>query len=117
MIFENETFYQWILRAIPTIDESIKLNYYHTLLPDDPSPIVIHSHAAQCSIVISGKGYTELNGIQSSISTGSIVLIEAGMSHKFWADCEPLTLFHIHLPYETMDSDREVLGNDFSRHM
>lgn len=117
MIFENEAFYQWILHTIPSIDENIKLNYYHTLLPDDPSPVVIHSYTSQCSIVISGTGYTELNGVQTPISPGSIVLIEAGMSHKFWTDCEPLTLFHIHLPYETMDSDRYVLGTDFSRHI
>ncbi len=117
MVIENETFFEWVKKAVETIEGELVANYSHILYANDNSPVIVHHKTAQCTVVISGSGYAEIAGLEYSIHTGSIILANAGDSHKFWTNDEPLRLFHIHIPYETMNDDRSIIsGDDFIRH-
>ena len=98
-------------------NKDYKHNYFHTLTDKDASPVVVHSETGQITVVVSGKGFTEVNGISYEIQEGSIVLVDAMKKHKFWCEKDSIVLFHIHAPYETMFSDRIVIeGQDFEVH-
>lgn len=117
MVFENKYFFEWVKKSIDNIDEELAPNYYHTLDASDNSPTIIHHNTAQCTVVIKGEGFTEISGKEYSIKTGSIILANAGESHKFWTNSQPLVLFHIHIPFESIYDDRSIVsGNDFKRH-
>ena len=86
--------------------------YYHTLKPNDNSPIVVHKETNQLTTVISGTGNVFLNGKEEHVSQGSIIFIEAGMTHEFIATSDELVLFHIHIPDEGRDNDRYIVNGE-----
>ena len=92
-------------------------NYYHTLNPDDEKPVVVHHVTAQCTLVLSGSGTVILDGDRYRIHENSIILVDAGVTHQFLAETA-LTLFHIHIPFETEYTDRDIIsGDDFILHL
>lgn len=94
-----------------------KGRYFHTLTPEDNSPIVVHKKTNQLTYVISGEGTIILNGEAKKIETGNSFFVEAGMTHQFRAYSEELTLFHIHIPDEGRDNDRFIVeGDDYNRY-
>lgn len=99
------------------IDYDKKGRYYHTLHKNDNSPTVVHKHTNQYTYVIAGKGKIFINGIEKEIVDGDSFFIEAGEHHRFLADSEEMTLFHIHIPDEGRDSDRYIVqGEDYDRY-
>lgn len=91
--------------------------YYHTLSPSDNSPVVVHKSTNQITYILNGNGKVVLNSKAKRIKKGDIVLINAGVTHQFFAKSAELTLFHIHLPDEGRDSDRFIVqGEDYNRY-
>ena len=94
-----------------------KGRYFHALHPGDNSPTVVHKQTNQYTFVIAGSGRVFLNGVESTISEGQGVFVEAGVCHRFLADSEEMILFHIHLPDEGRDLDRFIVqGEDYDRY-
>lgn len=92
--------------------------YYHTLTKEDNSPVVIRDHTDQITYVVEGSGTVYLNGKEQNISSGNILLIEAGTTIRFIANSERLTLFHLHIPDSGREDDRRILeGKDIDRYM
>lgn len=90
--------------------------YAHMLYPEDAKPLVIHKETYQITVVLSGSGHVVVNGDLQAISENDLIFIEANKTHQFMA-ATPLTLFHIHIPFETENSDRYIIqGKDFILH-
>lgn len=117
-VFSDKHFCDFLRRSLTNISiHGFTENYYHTLASDDEKPVVIHHSTAQCTVVLSGNGTVILDGMKYHVQANDIILIDAGVTHQFLANTK-LSLFHIHLPFETMDSDREVIsGNDYIPHL
>jgi|GEM_PF-1879247 len=97
-------------------DYSKKGRYYHTLLPNDNSPVVIHKQTNQLTTVLKGNGKVVLNGEEKIISSGQTVFIEAGTLHQFLVESSEMVLFHIHVPDTGRDEDRYIVeGEDYNR--
>lgn len=91
--------------------------YFHSLRPDDNSPVVVHKQTNQYTYIIAGEGRVFLNGVEHRIVTGDGIFIEAGTNHRFIADSAEIMLFHIHIPDEGRDSDRYIVqGDDYERY-
>lgn len=90
--------------------------YFHHLTEADNSPVVVHNVTNQLTFVVQGHGTAYLNDEIYKIEKKDILLIEAGTTHRFTAGEEGLTLFHIHIPDDGRDNDRNVLeGEDYNR--
>lgn len=90
--------------------------YFHKLTHSDNSPTVVHKKTNQLTYVIRGSGYIWLDGVQLEISKGMPIFIPANTCHRFAANEEELTLFHIHIPDEGREIDREIIeGADYHR--
>lgn len=93
-----------------------KGRYFHTLTPNDNSPIVVHEFTNQLTYVISGNGIVFLDGTEKRICNKDCFFVEAGIKHRFVALSDELTLFHIHIPDEGRDEDRFIVsGDDYDR--
>lgn len=118
MVIQCEEMWEWcknIMIELKTLP--YKSNYYHTLYPQDGSPVIMHANTSQITVVISGTGYTEVDGTLFSLKEGSVVFVDKGKTHKFWCEEKELCLFHIHVPCETMFTDRVLIeGADFEVH-
>lgn len=91
--------------------------YYHSLTPEDNSPIIVHKKTNQLTYVVKGEGVVVLNGKEEKIIEGSSILVEAGVTHQFKVYSDELTLFHIHIPDEGRDNDRYIVeGDDYNRY-
>lgn len=91
--------------------------YYHTLTPEDNSPVAIHDNTNQITYIVTGSGTAYLNGVEQKVKAGNIFLIEAGTTMRFIANSEGLTLFHIHVPDSGREEDRRILeGEDFKHY-
>ena len=91
--------------------------YYHTLQEGDNSPVVIHDYTNQLTYIVKGSGVAYLNGLKQKVRDGSIVLIEAGTTHRFVAEPGGLTMLHVHIPDSGRDNDRRVVeGDDYNRY-
>ena len=118
MVIENEFILNWCKSIMIALKGKIyERKYYHTLDCTDAAPLVVHAKTAQISVVIKGHGFVAVDGVVTEIQEGSVSLINAGIQHKFWTDEGNIVLFHIHVPYETMNSDRKIVyGQDFEVH-
>lgn len=114
----NELF-RWCQMAMLEIQKKeYETNYCHTLYKTDPSPLIMHSHTAQMTVVMEGRGVGEINGKTRRMSRGDVLFIHPGETHRFRSESEKMILFHIHVPYETQNSDRNILeGTDFEVHL
>ena len=91
--------------------------YFHELTNRDNSPVVVHHHTNQLTYVLSGSGKAYLNGAEQSISEGNALFVPAGTTHRFVAD-ERMKLFHIHLPDDGRETDRQIVeGDDYARYV
>lgn len=113
----SEEIAQFLWESINCLNEQgLENEYYHVLLPEDEKPVVVHHSTFQCTVVLDGEGIATVNGKQEPIKKNDVIMIKAGESHQFTA-IKPLKLFHIHIPFETADSDRSILGGkDFKMH-
>ncbi len=94
-----------------------KGRYYHTLTPQDNSPIVVHKRTNQLTYVIEGDGTVVVNGQVKDIHKGMTIFVEAGNTHQFTAKSDSLVLFHIHIPDEGRETDRFIIeGDDYNRY-
>lgn len=109
---------QYIMSSYKLIQSYEKKGrYFHTLTPNDNSPIVVHKATNQLTYVVSGEGTIVLDGEAKYIEKGSCIFVEAGMTHQFIANSAELTLFHIHIPDEGRDNDRFIVeGDDYNRY-
>lgn len=93
-----------------------KGRYFHELTPFDNSPTVVHKQTNQLTYVLSGDGIVYLNGKPQNLMAKTVVVIDAGILHRFVATSEKLILFHIHVPDEGRDNDRFIVeGEDYER--
>lgn len=89
--------------------------YFHEFSSKDNSPVVVHSHTNQLTYVIRGTGKVILDGREQELHEGSTIFVPAGTQHCFLTESS-MILFHIHIPDEGRENDREVLeGNDYER--
>lgn len=117
IVINNTLLVSFFRRSVDTLRETpYSAEYFHTLFPEDEKPVVIHKKTHQCTLVLEGKGKVIVDGITRDICTDDIICIEANNTHQFVAET-PLTLFHIHIPFETENSDRFIVeGKDFELH-
>lgn len=94
-------------------DKLIKEKYYQVLTPKDLKPIVKHLKTNQLTFVLDGEGKVVVNDEILEIKANDVVYIPKNSTHSFIAFSDELKLFHIHLPYEYIESDREVIKRDF----
>ncbi len=91
--------------------------YFHTLKQADNCPLIVHRMTSQLTYVIKGSGFACLNGVIQEISQGVLVYIQPNVTHRFTANEEGITLFHIHIPDDGRESDREIIeGMDYDRY-
>lgn len=93
-----------------------KGRYYHSLLPTDNSPTVVHKKTNQLTYVMKGTGEFVLDGKSITLNENESISILAGTKHRIIAKSDELVLFHIHIPDEGRDSDRFIIeGDDYNR--
>ena len=98
-------------------DYEKKGRYFHTLTPEDNSPVVVHKKTNQLTYIMDGEGIAVLNGQEIELKKGSVVLVEAGTTHQFFVKSKEMILFHIHIPDEGRENDRYILeGEDYNRY-
>ena len=91
--------------------------YFHELTSQDNSPVVVHHRTNQLTYVLSGSGKVYINGVERTITEGAALFIAAGTMHRFVAD-PSIKLFHIHIPDEGRENDREIVcGDDYDRYI
>lgn len=113
----NDILKEFIISSFQLLQDYEKRNrYFHTLTKEDNSPVVVHRHTDQLTYVLKGSGKAYLNGEEHIIWEGSALLVRAGTYHRFVTD-DTLQLFHIHIPDEGRDTDREIIeGDDYERY-
>lgn len=113
---EIETF---ITKSYEMLQENLgKGRYFHTLRAVDNAPIVVHRNTSQFTYVLEGSGIGWLNGNEQPLKKGDKIVVEAGTLHRFKANKEGMTLFHIHIPDVGRENDREILeGDDYNRYV
>lgn len=95
-----------------------KGRYFHTLRAEDNAPVVVHRHTSQFTYVLDGSGTGWLNGRKQPLQKGDKIVVEPGTLHRFKANEEGMTLFHIHIPDEGRENDREIVkGDDYNRYV
>lgn len=91
--------------------------YFHTLKSADSAPLVVHRRTNQFTYVIEGGGKGWFNGEERKLQRGDCVFVPAGTKHKFKADKGGMVLFHIHIPDDGRENDREIIeGEDYDRY-
>lgn len=95
-----------------------KGRYFHTLSSIDNSPTIVHKKTNQFTYVIEGSGIGWLDGKEYLLKRGDKIVVNAGTRHRFKANDEGMTLFHIHIPDNGRENDREVVeGEDYNRYV
>ena len=88
--------------------------YIQTLKIGEKAPVVVHKKTAQLTYVLKGKGIAVIDGKAIKISRGQRIDIMMNQTHSFFATNEDLLLFHVHIPYYTVEEDRLVLQEDIN---
>lgn len=109
----------FIIKSYEALQDNPKKGRYFTVLKNtDNAPIVVHRKTNQFTYVIEGSGVGCFNGKERFLKRGDKIFIEAGTLHQFKAKEEGLTLFHIHIPDDGRENDREILeGDDYNRYI
>ena len=93
-------------------DKVLYEKYYQVLTPNDLKPLVKHIKTNQLTFVLNGDGQVVIDDEFIDIKKDDVVYIQKNSTHSFIANSNKLELFHIHLPYEFIENDREVIKNN-----
>ena len=88
--------------------------FVQTLKIGDPAPIVKHKITSQMTYVLKGHGAAIIDGKLIKINQGQRIDIKQNQTHSFFAIKEDLLLFHVHVPFFTVEEDRYVLEKDIN---
>ena len=86
--------------------------FVQTLKIGDFAPIVKHKKTSQMTYVLKGHGAAIIDGKLIKISKGQRIDIKQNQTHSFFAIKEALLLFHVHIPFFTVEEDRYVLEDN-----
>ncbi|MEU4283594.1 cupin domain-containing protein [Nocardiopsis dassonvillei] len=78
------------------------------LTSHSPSPLVMHKHMSQLTVVAEGAGLICLDGSEMPIKKGDLAILSETCPHSFRATPE-LILRHWHWPQELLETDRLIL--------
>lgn len=95
-------------------DEIIKEKYYQVLTKSSDKPVVKHKKTNQITIVLKGSGLAVINNEKINFNENDILYIAKNNSHCFISKSDKIELFHIHLPYEFIETDREILKDNYN---